>query len=444
MQKLPSDIEVEQAVIGSCLIDENGFERIEGRVVPSDFYDFRNQTIFEAIEYLHKEEIKIDLLTLSSRLKSMRSLTKVGGNEYLASLANKVPTSANIVHYSNIVAKLSIRRKLISTAAQITELAYNEKKKVDEILEQADKDIVSIIEGNSEKLGDEKPSELKDLAMEFDEFYNSNESDGIQLGIPELDEVLLGLPSQEVMFVYAPTGGKKSMFVQNVAYNIAKQGKKVLYVNLEMNNRDIIGRLISIASGLDSYKIKRREFNNGEIDYALGRLSEVNLKIASPATISIPQLERMAKLEQKKNGLDILIVDHLHIIKSRVTDPVVRTGEIAEGLKTIAKKLDIPVIAPVQINRFAQMNGKKPEKTDARDSSVIENTARCILSLQPTDTPEIPLRQDENQVNIWITKNRNGYEGQKIPIPFNWRSLRFGRKEEEIETVNIEDLPNLL
>lgn len=424
VDRLPQNTEAEQALLGSVLISNECLDKIEG-VDASDFYKESNQRIFECMKELHEKESPIDIITLSTKLKEKRMLSRIGGEGYLASLSNSVPTAGSVKHYAKLVTETSLRRKLIDKAEHITRSAYDEKQEISELLDFADNEITAVIEGNSERLGDEKPANLKDLAHQFDEFYDAGEEEGTEFGIEPIDNEFIKLPKGEVATIQAPTGGRKTMFAMNIAYKLAKSGKKVLYINLEMRPSDIVSRLVSISSGLDSYVIKRRGFTEGEVCSALAKLAEVNMKIASPATMTIQQIERMAKLEKKKNGLDYLVIDHLHLIKAKTPDPILRAASNAEGVKTIARKLDVPVLCLLQISRYAQMNGKKPEKTDARDSSVIENTMGIMFALSNQTMPTLHITPDENEVTLTVLKNRYGRDGYEIPLKFNWRNLRF-------------------
>lgn len=427
MQKLPNDIEAEQAVLGSCLINENGFETIEGRVVPSDFYDFKNQIIFEAIEYLFKEETKIDLVTLSARLKAMRSLSKVGGNEYLASLANKVPTASHIKHYAKTVAELSLRRKLLGASERIKESAYNEKRKIDEVLEQADKEIVSIIEGNSEQLGDEKPMGMADIALQFDEDYDKKEEIGMKLGIPALDNEINGLGGGELIGLTGESGAGKTAFCLGVALKVAQSGKKVLFFNLEMSNKDICSRLISIYSGVDNTSLRRKTMDRSVVDVALCKLSEINLKIVSPSWITSAGVGRISTAEKKKNGVDLIVVDYINELKDEGREEKDVIESALRNLKPLAVKLNVPILVPFQMN-YSGLNKQTPSQQDGRSSSKLANVYGVMLSLKLNNTPEITLQQGEQQVDLWITKNRHGRSKIKIPLKFQGNSLRFSDK----------------
>ncbi len=415
-KELPQDIEAEQSFLGSILIDNERMEEVS--ITPDDFYSFKHATIFKAMKDLYAKNTHIDLTTLGTPLKG--KITEVGGHAYLASLPNHTTTSTHIKSYEKIIAENSIRRKLIQKAYEIQASAY--EGEIEEVLEQADRGITSIIENDCTL--EEKLSDMNSVLEDYEKFYESKEEEGISLGFECFDREQIRLPKGEVAFIYAPTGGKKSMFCLNIAYNLAKSGKKVLYINLEMQNRDIVSRLICMASGLDSYRVKRREFQDGEITDALGKISNMNLQIHSPATINISQIRKVARMYKKKKGLDLIIVDHLHLISSKFTEEIQRVTEASEGLKTIARQLDVPVIAPLQISRYAQMNGKKPEKTDARGSSVIENTAGLILSLYKDSDVKLNLTPDENEIDVYVLKNRYGMENNVIPMKFNFRNLK--------------------
>lgn len=419
----PNNVEAEQALLGSVMIDRSCIEKLE-TITPDDFYDFKHQHIFDAMKWLQYKETPIDLQTLTARLKATRSYSKVGGAGYLASLANQVPTASNAKHYAKLIAECSLRRKLIDKAFQIQQSAYDEKKDVEEVLEFADKEITGVMEVNSSKNGDERIPEMSELLNEFDEYYNSDEPEGMGLGLEAFDKELLAIPKGQVVTLQAPTGGKKSTVALNIAYALAKSGKKVLYINLENPRTMMIGKLMCIASGMDTYKVKRREFKDGEIPMALDMIGKTGLRLDSPSTVTIPQLERRIRMEQKKNGLDFVIIDHLYLIKSKTIDATARAGENMEGVMAIARKLNLPILALLQLNRFAQMNGKKPERTDARDSSVVENTAGLMLALQTKKPAEISLSPDEEQLDVYVVKNRYGIEGQVLNMKFNWRNLR--------------------
>jgi len=422
-QTLPQNLEAEAALLGSVLISNDCLEKIEG-VDPSDFYKESHQRIFECMKELHEKESPIDIITLSTKLKERRMLSRIGGEGYLASLANSVPTSGSAKHYAKLVTETSLRRKLIDKAEQITQSAYDEKLEVSELLDFADNEITAVIEGNSERLGDEKFVDLSVLAHKWDEFYESGEEDSQSFGISPLDAEFIAIPNKEVAFIAAPPGGKKSMFAINSAYNLSRLGKRVCYVNLEMNDNSIIKRLICISGQLDSRLLRNRTLPEEARMFALAKLTEKNFKIISPASATIKQIERMVRLEKKQRGIDILFVDHMHIVRSKYADEIQRTAEVAEGLKTMARKFDIPIVALAQMSKSARSYGSTPNKSDTRGSSAIEDTAGMLLQIKECPMPTIPLSPDEKQLDFWIVKNRDDRDGYSIPLKYNWRTLK--------------------
>jgi replicative DNA helicase len=419
----PQNLEAEQSVLGSCLIDKEAIERLEG-LVPSDFYDLKNQNIFGAMIYLHEKEIPIDTLSLSTELKHRKLLSRSGGQGYLAGLGNAVPTATNILHYSKIVAECSIRRKLVEKAYAIQMSAYDESVQLEKVLETADREMTAVIENNNEKLGDEKPMDMSSLALMFQEDYEIKDEIGLKLGIDALDDELNGIGGGELIGLTGESGAGKTALSLGLALHLAQQGKKVLYFNLEMAPKDIVSRLISIFSGLDNTQLRRKTMDDSVVDTALARLSNMKLKILSPSWMTSQGVGRISSVEKKKNGLDFIVVDHINELKDEGKDEKEVIESALKYLKPLAVRLDIPILVPFQMN-YSGFNKQTPTQQDGRSSSKLSNVYGVMLSLKLNNSPEISLLPGESQVDLWITKNRHGRSKIKVPLRFQGSSLRF-------------------
>ena len=415
----PNDIEAEQAIIGSMLTDKDAVISAIEVLKPQDFYREDNKTIYKAILNLYSRSEPVDIITVRAELESMGKLDNVGGLEYLAELPEKVPTTANASKYIKIVEEKSTLRNLIKTANEIIELGYNPTEDVDDIMEGAEKKIFNIMQDKEQK----SYSPLKDVLVEsftkLEELYNRKQHiTGVPSGFTDLDYRTAGFHGSELILIAARPAMGKTAFALNIASNAALRANvPVAVFSLEMSKEQLVNRILSSESMVDSNKIrtgKLEEDDWSKLAETIGPLSEGEMYIDDTPGISITEIRaKCRKLKIEKN-IGLVVIDYLQLIQGTGKRNGSREQEISEisrSLKILAKELDVPVIALSQLSRAAEQRpDHRPMLSDLRESGAIEQDADIVMFLYRDDY----YNQDSEKKNIAeviIAKHRGGSTG---------------------------------
>ncbi|MCF7833860.1 MAG: replicative DNA helicase [Candidatus Pacebacteria bacterium] len=413
----PQSIASEQAVLGSIMLRKDALLDIEDVVNADSFYAPKHKIIFQSMLDLSLKNEPIDLLSVANKLAEQKNIESVGGNQYLAELANSVPSSANIRHYAEIVQKKYILRSLIEASNHISEIAFEENdSNLDEVLDEAEKKIFGIV--NSPK--NQKYVNLKDALPEaFERIEKLSEHKGGLRGIPtgfkDLDNTLSGLQNSDLIILAArPSVGKTTLALDMARMSAIGHKKAVGIFSLEMSAQQLIDRMLSAESKVDAWKIRTGkglhiEHDFGRIRDAMQRLSEAKIFIDDQAGNSITKMKAVARRWKAEKGLDFIIVDYLQLMTtSKNYDSMVnQVTEISRSLKALAKELDVPVLALSQLNRAVESRGGKPRLSDLRDSGCV--TGDTLI--QRADTGErIPIKELVGQQNIPVISLSGEYE----------------------------------
>lgn len=441
----PQDIEAEQSLLGSLLIDKNAIIKIVDFLRPRDFYKSNHREIYEAIVFLFEKGEPVDILSISSLLKEKKTLETIGGNSYLTELANSVPTSTNVVSYAKIVQKKRILRDLIESGREIESTAYKESGDIEHMLDYAEKKIFSIAEYSMQQ----RFLPLKDSLEEtFDRIDQLSKFKGGIRGVPtgfqSLDNILSGLQKSDLIILAARPSLGKSSLAFNIALNSAMIDKKSIGIfSLEMSRDQIIDRFIATLAGIDLWKIRTgRLSSDGEdndferIQRALSTLSELNIYVDDSATSDVLQMRALTRRLKADKGLDLIIVDYLQLIdpgkNSSYDSMVQQMSVISRSLKGLAKELNIPVLALSQLSRAVEQRTPQiPRLSDLRESGSIEQDADVVLFIHREDK----YRSDsgrQNIADIIIAKHRNGPVG-KTELYFDEQTATFKNLEKGYE-----------
>ena len=407
---IPQSSELEENILGSILIKNDVIYEIN--LAPDDFYDFKNKKIFTAMQALTGE--KIDLVSLGTELG--KDLKGIGGHTKLVALANRVPTASNAKSHAKKLKTFTYRRNLIKTSTDLTQAAYKGKD-----VEQLKRILLDT------GITDVAPETIKELSDGFADYYSKPLEQGIMTGIPKIDSLTSGMRAGELVTVTALPSVGKSNLVLNFASTAIRNGKKVLFINLEMDKNDVLSRLLAIHCGLDAWKIRNKNESTEKVLNALGELYETNFKLLTSYSITAEEITQQALIEQRKNGLDLLVVDYLNKIKGDKEEKV-RLENSVQTLKSCALRLRIPVIVPYQVTAVARREGRDPKLEDARGSTVIGDDAGLALAITNESKNEPNYRWLDNDVetfHIHILKNRHGASGGYVPCDFNKHSLKF-------------------
>ena len=435
----PQNIEAEQSLLGSLLIDKDAIVRISEIFHSGSFYRTEQHGfIFEAIQNLFERREPIDLVTVTEELKRKSVYDKIGGAAYLTSLINIVPTSAHIEHYAKIIRDHALRRNLIIQATDLIQRAYDEGESVEELLETAEAGIFSL----SQKHISRNFLPIKDALTEsFDRLDELQKSSGKLRGVPtgfrDLDSKLAGMQNSNLLILASRPGqGKTSMALNIAQYVAVVAGFSVGIFSLEMSQEELVDRLLIGQADIDAWKLKTGRLDEKDFDrlsLAMGELAEAPIFIDDTPGISISEIRTKARRLQIEHGLKFLIVDYLQLIKGRnLENRVQEVSEISQNLKNLARELKIPVLAISQLSRAVEQRGtRKPQLADLRESGAIEQDADVVMFIWREDT------EHPEQVTLDIQKHRNGPTGE-IKLIFRADRTKFygmektrGRSKEE-------------
>lgn len=410
----PQNIEAEQSLLGSLLIDKDSIVRVSEILHSSNFYRIEQHgPIYEAIQVLFERREPIDLVTVTEELKRQNSYDKVGGSAYLTSLINVVPTSAHIEQYARIIKEHAVRRALITQATTLIQRAYDESQSVEDLLESAEAGIFSLSQENVTR--DFSP--IKDaLAESFDRLdelqKNSGKLRGVPSGFRDLDSKLAGMQNSNLIILAArPGNGKTSMALNIAQYVAVTAGLPVGIFSLEMSQEELVDRLLIGQSDIEAWKLKTGRLDEKDFDklsLAMGELAEAPIYIDDTPGITISEMRTKARRLQVEHGLRFLIVDYLQLVHGRnLENRVQEVSEISQNLKNLARELKIPVLAISQLSRAVEQRGtRRPQLADLRESGAIEQDADVVMFIWHED-PEHP-----EQVKLDIQKHRNGPTGE--------------------------------
>ncbi len=414
----PQDIDAEMSVLGALMLDKNAVIKVADTLTPIDFYHPAHQKIYEVILELFGNGKPIDLLTVSNELKNKKQFVGIGGAEYLADLVSRVPTSAHVGNYAEIVREKRVRRDLVNASAEISEKAF-EKRDFDTLLDDVEQKIFSI----SQRSRPQKFVSIKDeLPGAYERLEKLHQGDkntfrGIPTKFHDLDRILSGLQRSDLIILGArPSYGKTSLAL-DIARQVAISGHQTGIFSLEMSRDQIIDRFISSQAQVPLWRLRSGKLNDelefSMVQQALDELSKVPLFIDDTPSPNILQMRSMARRLQLEHGLDLIVVDYLQLITPHTTSDnlVHQITEISRGLKSLARELNVPVLALSQLSRDVEKRDMHiPRLSDLRDSGSLEQDADVVMFIHRKDRDrgaEIP-EEDKDIVELIIAKHRNG------------------------------------
>lgn len=414
----PQDVGAEQALLGSIMIRPDGLYEVFDTINPEDFYAEKHRKIYKIMLELQDRSEPIDVVSITSILKEKKQLEQIGGSNYLAEIINLVPSSANLKHYAETVKKKALLRLLIDSADNISEMGYSEEHDLDTIFDHAQKAILNI--GNFTK---KNFTRLKDTLVEaWDRFEKLSKSDsemrGVPTGFKDLDSKLAGLQKSDLIILAArPSMGKTSL-AMDIARNAAcKYNKSVGIFSLEMSSQQLVDRLIASESQVDSWHLRtgkiKEEADFDRIRDALDRLSTAPIFIDDEPGNNITKMRGVARKLKAEHGLDLIVIDYLQLmIPKKDSDSLVQqVTEISRSLKSLAREIDVPVLALSQLNRAVEQRGGRPRLSDLRDSGSIEQDADVVMFIHRDDKYD-QNSDRKNIADIIIAKHRNGPVGE--------------------------------
>ena len=391
----PQDTEAEKSLLGAILLSDAAFPDILERVKSTDFYEDRHQKIYAAMTALYNNHRPIDLQTMKSELKSEQTLKAVGGAPYLVELTNFVPTASNATAYADLIAEASTRRRLIQAGTNIISEAYQSKSDITELLGQAEKTLFEV----SDKAIKPDYIPISDVLVQtferIEELHkNKGALKGLKTGFPDLDKMIAGFQKGTLVIIGARPAMGKTTFAQNLVYNMSTFNKKhILFFTMEMAATEITERMVAAVSGVDGWKLSNGKLSDDDfakISDALGEIDDAPILFDDTSNMNILQLRNKARRAAHDYDLGAIVIDYLQLLNGTdryAGNRVQEITEVSRGLKTLARELEIPVIALAQLSRnliSRNTGGKtrtdpKPVLSDLRDSGSIEQDADIVM-----------------------------------------------------------------
>lgn len=438
----PQNIEAEQSVLGSLMLDKEAIIKTADMLEPDDFYKKIHGNIYETMLGLYAKNEPIDLLSLTNRLEERKQLKEIGGASYLTSLVNVVPTAAHIVHYAKIVKSKKTLRDLISASDKISQSSYEEPEDVEHLVDNSEQRIFNI----SQKTSGEKFILIKDNLEEaferIDKLHRGDEATrGVSSGYPDLDNYLAGFQKSDLVILAArPSLGKTTLALDFARDAAIKNKVPVAIFSIEMSKEQLIDRLICSQARVDLWRMRTGKLS-GEgpdndfqrIRKAMDEISSAPIFISDSPSPTIMQMRTMARRLQAEQDLGLVVIDYIQMILPRNPSdpPVQQMTEISRSLKGLARELHIPVLALSQLNRAVESRSPAiPKLSDLRDSGAIEQDADVVLFIYREDKDR-ENSERKNIADILIAKHRNGPIG-KIELFFNESQVSFKSLEKRM------------
>ncbi len=431
----PQDIDAEKSLLGALMLNSDVLPEVLTVLKAADFYDQRHAKIFQAMQDLYDKHQPVDLLTLTTELKTNKTLREVGGAPYLTELSNFTPAAAHAKAYAEIIERASVRRRLIQAGTAIANQAYEDDADTDELIGKAEQDLFQV----SDKIvrSDYVPMDelLADAFDRIEDLHkNKGALRGLKTGFRDLDKKTAGLQKGDLVIIGARPAMGKTTFAQNLAYNIASINHKgVLFFSMEMAANEIVDRMISDVSGVDNWKMRTGNLTDEEftkIGDALAEMDEIPIFIDDTSSMTVMELRNKARRAMHDHQIGIVIVDYLQLISGSeryAGNRVQEVTEISRGLKILARELEIPVVALAQLSRSVTgRDDPRPVLSDLRESGSIEQDADLVMFLHRPDY----YRQNDDDyeethiTELLIAKHRHGAVG-KIELYFHPELLRF-------------------
>ena len=424
----PHNDEAEQAALGAILLDNDAIDAALEYLRADDFYSNANKRVFNAVLNLHSlGQQKADIITVVAELRRMGELEAAGGPAYIASLTNAVPSSANIEHYARLVYDCSLRRALLRLSAELNTRAFDESTEARMILEEAQSLILKLGEDRlrtSFKYTRELVNKVLDI---IDELSSKKTYTGIPSGFDDLDTMTSGFQKSELIILGArPTIGKTALALAMSAYITIDKKIPAAFFSLEMSDIALVLRLISSEARVESDKIRKgflSSSDRGKIYTAAERIYEAPLYIVDSPGMKLLDLRSMARRLRFKHQVEIIFIDYITLINSENKDLPrhEQIAEISRSLKSLARELEIPVVALSQLRRETEREKSAPNLADIRESGSIEQDADLVMFLhrkKETGT------ETDGKTELIVAKQRNGPVG-KIDIVFIPKYARY-------------------
>lgn len=416
----PQNIEAEQAVLGTILLQDKALLKIVELLEPEDFYRDAHKIIFAAMRTLFEKHEPHDLITVTGLLNDQNKLETIGGAAYLASLTDIIPFAGTLLHHAQIIRKKSVLRRLIQTTSEVAARCYDTQDDIESLVDQAEKTIFEIAHSNKGQ-GFQAMSTIVPRAFErITKLFDKQEHiTGVATGYDELDRMTAGMQPAELIILAARPSMGKTALAMNIVQHAALIGKVAVAVfSLEMSMESLALRMLCSVGRIDSQRIRTGKLHDNDwpkLTRATGMLADAPIYIDDTAGLTVLEMRAKARRLKSEHDLGMVVVDYLQLMqgKSNSENRAQEISEISRSLKAMAKELNVPVLALSQLNRSLEnRTDKRPQLADLRESGAIEQDADVIMFIY---RDEVYNRSEDNPnrglAEVIIGKQRNGPTG---------------------------------
>jgi len=414
---LPQNIEAEQAVLGSLLIDPRAVERVASFLQADDFYLPVNAEVYRGMLALYQVDRPTDIVTLSDYLQGQNRLDDTGGASYLASLATIVPTSINVEYYGRIVERLAVLRRLVDAGGRISSIGYDERLEAEEAIEEAERVLFEISRQRTTRDFEPISTPLAAVYEKLDHIHShESEITGVTTGFVDLDRLTSGMQRSDLIILAGRPSMGKTAIALNIAHSVAvKANMPVGIFSIEMSSEQLATRLISLQGNIESQRLRSGHMTDSDWDrlvQAVGVLSEAPIFVDDTPSLSVVDMRSKARRLHSEQGLGLIVVDYLQLMQGANSENRVQEiSAITRGLKALARDLDVPVMALSQLSRAPEQRpNHEPMLSDLRESGSIEQDADIVMFIY-RDVKYNPETERPNVADVIVAKHRNGPTG---------------------------------
>ena len=434
-RELPADIEVEKKLLSAMMLKESKIiPMVAELLTDEDFYRQENKIVFRALLNIYSKGTPPDILLVENELRRTGELEHVS-RSYLFSLIDMEFTTARAEAQATVIKEKAILRRLIYAGEEIADEARNEQNSVEDVLEDAEKRILSVT-SKTNQIGFERLSTVLQRSFERIQHIHNNpgEMEGVTTGFTDLNRITNGLHKSDLILLAARPSMGKTALALNIAANAARAQKVVALFSLEMSKTQLGNRLLSTMSDVNSMSLSTGNLSDDDINAlvdALARMEEYKLFIDDTAGITMLELRSKARRIQHEHGLDLIVIDYLQLMqggRSRLSEQnrQQEISEISRSLKALARELDVPILALSQLSRNVEMRAeKKPQLSDLRESGSLEQDADMVMFLYRDEYYNRDDTDNQNIAELILAKNRNG-PTTSIRLQFKKETMRFG------------------
>ena len=417
MRSLPHNLDAEQSVLGSMIIDKTAIAQVTEVLKADDFYRDSHKIIFSGIMDLFQKDIPIDMITLIEHLKSIDKLEGAGGISYITEISNSVPSIANLSSYIKIVDEKAMLRRLIKASNEIIEKSYGGQDQVENVVDFAQKKVFDIAEKRSSSDFESISSVLERGFLEIERLFNNQGGvTGVPTGFRDLDDKTSGFQKGDMVLIAARPSMGKTTFALNIAQHAAlKSGKSVVIFSLEMSKEQLAYKLLCAEANVDMLKLRTGNLDDEDwenIARASGPLAASKIYIDDTAGVNVMEMRSKCRRIKIEHGIDLIMIDYLQLMsgtggESRQQE----VSEISRSIKALAKEMQCPVVALSQLSRAPEQRADhRPMLSDLRESGSIEQDADVVMFLY-RDEYYNKETEDKNVGECIIAKQRNGPVG---------------------------------